>query len=832
MAGPGAGGGGRGGVCGGGGAGAGVTRPGGADGGAVCVETGLGGVVGGGRTGERFVACPFGGPGERMYRTGDLAKWAPGGQLVFAGRADDQVKIRGFRVEPGEVEAVLAAHPAVAQAVVVAREDTPGDLRLVAYLVPAASGARGGDGVVADGAELARAVRGFTVQRLPGYMVPAAVVVLDELPLTPSGKTDRKALPAPDHGAGSGGRVPATVQEEIVCAAFAQVLGLDQVEPEDDFFDLGGHSLLVMRLISQIRSVLGVELAAQAVFQAPTPAGLATRLGGHSLLAVSLVQRLRAQGVAVSVRALFEVPTPAGVAASAGVAQVAVPPNLIPAGARQITPDMVTLAELTGEQIAQIVAGVDGGAANVADIYPLAPLQEGMFFHHLMAAGTGTDVYLTPVVLGFASRGRLAEFLGALQQVVGRHDIYRTSLAWEGLAEPVQVVWRQAPVPVTEVSVTAGGPDGVQELLAVAGSWMDLRQAPLLRAHVAAEAGTGRWLALVQVHHLVEDHLGVEVVLSEITALLRGEGGRLADPLPLRDFVAQARLGVPREEHERYFAGLLGDVSEPTAPFGLLDVRGDGTDARTAVVALEAGLAGRLRERARAAGVSPATLFHLVAARVLGVAAGREDVVFGTVLLGRMQAGAGADRIPGPFINTLPVRVDTGAAGVADAVAAMQAQLAGLLVHEHAPLVLAQRGSGVAAPAPLFTSVLNYRHSRSRSQGRQPGAEARAGGGLAGIRVLFGRGLTTSPLSVAVDDTGTGFGLTVDAARPVDPVQVCALLQTAAASLVAVLGDDPAAPLHQVQVLGAAEREQVLAGWNDAAVAGVGGVGWGGGGVV
>ncbi|MFC9679242.1 amino acid adenylation domain-containing protein [Streptomyces sp. NPDC056948] len=215
-------------------------------------------------TAGRFVADPFGGPGERMYRTGDLARRSADGELEYAGRADDQVKIRGFRIELGEVETALAGHPDVTQAVVLVRED-----RLVGYVV---------------GAVDADELRGHAGRTLPDHMVPAAVVVLDRLPLTANGKLDRAALPEPAAPSG-GGRAPRTPQEEILCGLFADVLGLDahRVGTDDGFFDLGGDSLLAMRLADRIRAALGRALPVRAVFEDLTPAGLAGRLdsGDH-----------------------------------------------------------------------------------------------------------------------------------------------------------------------------------------------------------------------------------------------------------------------------------------------------------------------------------------------------------------------------------------------------------------------------------------------------------------------------------------------------------------------------------------------------------------------
>ncbi len=253
-------------------------------------------------TAHRFPACPFGPPGQRMYRTGDRARWTPTGQLLYTGRADGQIKLRGFRIEPGEIEAVLAAHPAVAQAVVTLHDSTPTGKQLTAYVVPAA---HNGDGArataqAAPDSELATAVRAYAASRLPDYMVPAAVMVLDALPLTPHGKIDRTALPAPGHTATTPSRPPATPREEILCAAFAQVLGLPTVRAEDSFFDLGGHSLLAMRLVSQVRSVLGAEIPVRTLFDAPTPAGLAARLERAGPARVALAARPRPARVPLS----------------------------------------------------------------------------------------------------------------------------------------------------------------------------------------------------------------------------------------------------------------------------------------------------------------------------------------------------------------------------------------------------------------------------------------------------------------------------------------------------------------------------------------------------
>ncbi|MFH8383425.1 amino acid adenylation domain-containing protein [Kitasatospora sp. NPDC018058] len=229
-------------------------------------------------TTERFVACPFR-AGERMYRTGDLARWNRDGEAVFVGRADDQVKIRGFRVELAEVEAVLAAQPGVTEAVAVAREDEPGERRLVGYAVT--------DGNEADVEEMRRRMSLV----LPSYMVPVAIVLRPGLPVTPNGKVDRGALPAPDFSERASAKAPESETEKVLCALFAEILGVERVGVDDAFHDLGGSSALAMRLIARIREEIGADLPIRQLFSSPTPAGIARALAAKSRPALEAATR-------------------------------------------------------------------------------------------------------------------------------------------------------------------------------------------------------------------------------------------------------------------------------------------------------------------------------------------------------------------------------------------------------------------------------------------------------------------------------------------------------------------------------------------------------------
>ncbi|ARL91703.1 non-ribosomal peptide synthetase [Burkholderia pseudomallei] len=708
-------------------------------------------------TRERFVDDPFV-AGGRLYKTGDLARWRTDGSLEYLGRNDFQVKIRGFRIELGEIEAQLAKVAGVRETVVLARDSgsPAGEKRLVAYYT--------GNADVA-------ALREQATRHLPAYMVPSAYVRLDAWPLTPNGKLDRHALPAPadDAYARAEYEAPQGAKEEALAAIWKDLLPVERISRHDNFFELGGHSLLVIGLSEKLRAA-GLHADVRVVYRASTLADLAAHLGTDN-------QDIR------------------------------IPPNLIADGDEHITPAQLTLVALSQESIDALVTKVEGGAANVQDIYPLAPLQEGILFHHLMSGES--DPYVLSGVLAFRSREVMERFVSALQQVIDRHDILRTGFFWEGLEQPVQVVQRRATLPVSVVELDAREGDIVRQLEArfdSRGYRMDVSRAPLMHVHAACDGEHERWVARVLFHHLSIDHTTLERVIEEARAIGQGRAEDLPRPEPFRNFVAQARLGVSEADHEAYFRAKLGDIDEPTAPFGLLSVQGDGREIAEAARTLKPELSGALRGHARRLGVSAASMMHVAWGLVLSRTTGRQDVVFGTVLFGRMQGGAQSDRALGLFINTLPVRMRVAQTGVEASVKETHAQLAELMRHEHAPLVLAQRCSGVPAQTPLFTSLLNYRYSKPKV----------AAAHIAdGVELLDGHERTSYPLSMTVDDHERDFTIVAKVCERIGPQRVCELMELALEQLTRALSANPGGELAELDVLPAADRTQVLHGWNE-----------------
>ncbi|MEU2792045.1 amino acid adenylation domain-containing protein, partial [Streptomyces sp. NPDC007100] len=555
-----------------------------------------------GPTAERFVADPYGPPGTRMYRTGDLARWTAGGELAYLGRGDRQVKVRGFRIEPGEIESVLARAPGVGRVSVVVREDRPGVRQLVAYVVPAAGA----------GTLDAAALREGVGRALPPYMVPAAVVFLPDLPLTPSGKLDQRALPSPEYTGSATGRAPRDERETTLCELFADVLGASRVSIDDSFFELGGDSIVAVRLASRATSA-GIPLTPQAVFAHRTVAELAAHAAEPA-----------------------EQPT-----------------HLAYEQAELIALDEGELARL--EQAWQHLDTT--GEGPVADVLPLGPLQQGMLFHAGLAEGA--DAYNVQKVFGLSGPLPAGAFRRACQAVVERHTALRAGYTQSAAGEPLQLVARHVEPPVHEHDLRGlppeeQGPRLADLLAADKRTRFDMSAPPLLRFGLIRLADE-RHLVVLSSHHILFDGWSVPLILRDLLAHLHGTEAELPAPVPLRAYLAWA-ASQDRAAAEQVWHRALADLDGPTlvAP---ASPEPAGSLPGLLVTELPADLTAAVEGNARTRGLTLNTVVQGAWALLLHTLTGRDDVVFGGTVSGRPPELPGVDEIVGLLMNTLPVRI-------------------------------------------------------------------------------------------------------------------------------------------------------------------------------
>ncbi|MFF5705189.1 amino acid adenylation domain-containing protein [Streptomyces sp. NPDC012794] len=547
-------------------------------------------------TADRFQPDP-GDPASRLYRTGDLVRWAGDGRLEYLGRTDHQVKIGGQRIEPGEIEAALLEHPSVREAVVGTFTDPSGTVKLVAHLTTAATpaGAALGTG---DGA--AAVLRDHLGRRLPHGWIPHHFLVLDALPLTPSGKLDRKALPLPRPGdrpaVVPAGPAPGTPAQRRMADIWSQVLGVAEPGIHDDFFALGGHSLQITRLVVRIEQATGVRLSVQSVFDHPTIAGLT---------------------------------------------------------------ELVAAAADTGTDRSRPVPA-PRPARHGHDPVPLSHGQRQLWFvDRMQPGGTAYNVQEVLALPGDVDAGRLA---GALSALVRRHQVLRTVFE-EELGEPVLRVLPAAPVPLP-VTDTARHPgaDPAELLRTVADDEartpFDLSTGPLLRARLLRLTPEESVLVLT-LHHIVTDGWSMDLMVDELTELHHGT--ELPEPpLQYPDYAAWQRkllAGPLREEQlafwRRTLAGAPPTLDLPTDRVRPAVPSGAGGVLRFTV---DAELTGRLRETGRQHGATLHMVLLAAFTQLLARHSGRTDIVVGTPVGGRTAPGL--ERIPGYFVNTVALRTD------------------------------------------------------------------------------------------------------------------------------------------------------------------------------
>ncbi|HEX7239255.1 MAG TPA: condensation domain-containing protein, partial [Longimicrobiaceae bacterium] len=690
-------------------------------------------------TAERFLPDPHRGvAGARLYRTGDVGRRRVDGEVEFLGRTDHQVKVRGYRVELGEIEAVLRAHSMVREATVLLREDVPGQQRLVAYVT-------GEEGTEVEVAELRR----HAGEQLPEYMVPGAFVVMERLPITTNGKIDRRALPAPDWTDAEEYVAPRTAVEEVLAGIWAEVLGVERVGVEKNFFDLGGHSLLATRVVSRIREVLVVELPLRALFEAPTVAGLAER-----------VEALRRAG------------------------QPVLPP--------------VLPVERTGA-------------------LPLSFAQERLWF--LDRLQPGSSFYNMPRALRLGGELDPRALEDALGEIVRRHEALRTTFAEvEGVAVQVVAPFGGFALPVEDLSGLEEG-----ERVAVAKGRVaedaarpfDLERGPLFRAGLLRLEAEEHVLLLC-VHHVVSDGWSMGVLFGELSALYAAYREGRESPLPepavqYADYAAWQREQLEGEVLERqvgYWKERLAGAPE------LLELPTD--HPRPAVqtyrgasqpIELPGELLERLEALARREGV---TLYMVLLGAfqvLLSKYAGSEDVVVGSPIAGRTRREV--EGLIGFFVNTLVLRTDvSGDPGFREVLRRVREGTLGAYENQDVPfekLVAELQPERSLSHSPLFQVMFALQNAG--------GAE----GALPGLRLQgVGAEQESAKFDLSLALAATPQGLFGELSYSTELFERGTIVRMVGhlERVLEQVAEDPNVRLSGVELLGGAERAQVVEEWN------------------
>ncbi|HEX8819773.1 MAG TPA: amino acid adenylation domain-containing protein, partial [Archangium sp.] len=694
-------------------------------------------------TAEKFVPDPFSGePGARLYRTGDLVRYLPDGHLEFQGRIDSQVKVRGFRIELGEVESALLAHPTVYEAVVAAREDGPGGKRLVAYVV-----ARGHE---LDTGELRR----FARARLPEYMVPSAFVPLEALPLTPSGKVDHKALPAPDATRSSQDRprTPArTPTEQLLASIWAQVLHIREVDANDNFFELGGHSLLATQVVSRVRAAFGVELSLRALFEEPTLAALATRLESASR---------ESQGVRL--------------------------PPLMP-------------VTRTGE-------------------LPLSFAQQRLWFLDQLEPGSATYNLFTAVrmegTLDVSALERSFQELvhrhESLRTTFRSTDTEAVQVIHPELSLPLSVVdLGSVPGAEHETQVQRLAREETQ-------SPFDLIRGPLLRVKLL-KLGETQHVLVLTMHHIVSDGWSMGVLIKEVAALYQAFASGQPSPLPglplqYADYASWQRQWLRDEALETQLAYWRQQLAQAPQVLELPTDR-----PRPAVqtyrganhsVMLPAELSRAVTALGQREGATPFMVLLAAFQALLSRYSGQRDISVGSPIAGRTHADT--EGLIGFFVNTLVLRTRLeGNPSFRELLGRVRQVALGAYAHQDVPfekLVEELKPQRSLSHSPLFQVMLTFQNTPT-SRIDLPGLA---------LNSLAPESHTAKfDLTLALEDTTEGLAATLEYNTDLFEPETAARMLGHLRVLLEAATANPELSLSALPLLPEAERQQVLVQWND-----------------